>query len=150
MITLCALIKVLMRIATQLKRIADYQEEMVIHRRFESNVVNNEGDGGWSSNMAITATKIEDQLWWIRECGMDISVASNENISPEAAEEIWARMVSNGYSEYSGIAEALAANKNTPTHILTQIAECTVDVFIKNNSRAIRVAKDRISGEDII
>lgn len=148
MVTLYALIKVLVRIATQLKRIADAQEEMVIHRRLESTL--DEDEHGWAYSIASKVTTIKDQMWWLTVANQRDAVAANKHLHPEVARELWAMIVGEGYSCTDYMLTMLVGSKNTPDDVLTQIAGCNDASFIAYHRNGIKMAADRLAHEDIV
>ena len=142
------LVKLLTKLVAQLTRIADAQEELVIHQRYISKMGAYEGCDLWCWEMARQAKLIKDQRWWLDNCEY-VGLVSNPDLHPEIARDIWEYAVSDG-ADGGHITLDLAKHPNTPHDVLEQMVDCTDDVFAGKHGDAVRAAAERLGREDTI
>lgn len=144
------LVKLLTKLVAQLTRIADAQEELVIHQRYISKMGAYEGGDPWCWEMARQAKLIKDQRWWLDNCEY-VGLVSNPDLHPEIARDIWEYAVSDGYCGFSDqIALYLARHPSTPHDVLEQMVDCTDDAFAGKYGAAVQAAAERLGREDTI
>lgn len=129
-----------------LKRIAEAKEELVLHRRYES-AIRDQDERHWSWEAALDAKTPELQTWWLNHSA-DEAVAANPHLYPDVARACW-ELVS-GAQWSLRTSTNLARNKNTPEDVLEAMVACTNEEFIRKCRDAIKTAKLRLDKDDAV